>query len=161
KKRFLRYADYQSKTVEDIFSPQQREGAIKHDAYVLESSVFYNHGGHFSRKSLPTEVQLSPVQTIKVQDMNNDGQLDLLLGGNFRGAKPEVGQYNASYGALLVNQGENWKVVSASESGLSVEGEVRHWALLPRTEDTLWVAVKNNGPLGIFKKESQNTLLNK
>jgi len=152
KKRFLKYANYQSKTVEDIFSPQQREGAIRLNAYVLESSVFYNEGGQFRRENLPVEAQLSPVQTIAAQDINDDEQPDLLLGGNFLGAKPEVGQYNASYGTLLINQGRDWKEIKSTESGLRVKGKIKHWVVLTRDKDTLWIAVKNNGPLAVFEK---------
>ncbi len=135
KKKYLKYASYQGETIEDIFEPQQREGAIRYDAYVLESSVFYNEEGQFRRESLPTEAQISPVQAIRIQDINSDGYPDLLLGGNFLGAKPEVGQYSASYGVLLMNQRGEWKEIRPSESGLSVIGEIRHWIVSTEGKD--------------------------
>jgi hypothetical protein len=155
KKRFLKYANYQSKTVEDIFSPQQREGAIRLNACMLESSVFYNEGGQFRRETLPIEAQLSPVQAIAVQDMNDDEQPDLLLGGNFLGAKPEVGQYDASYGVLLINREKDWETVNSTVSGLSIKGEIKHWVALKGDRDTLWIALRNNAPLAVFKKISR------
>jgi len=155
KKKFLKYANYQGKTIEDIFSPQQIEGAVRRDVRTLESSIFYNESGKFERKSLPTEAQFSPVQTVKVQDINNDGKLDLLLGGNFSGAKPEVGQYNASYGTLLIQQADGWKALKANESGLNVKGVTKHWAMIPNNEDSLWVAIKNDGAISVFKKNNR------
>ncbi|MGD1893216.1 MAG: FG-GAP-like repeat-containing protein [Cyclobacteriaceae bacterium] len=158
KKKYLKYASYQGETIEDIFEPQQREGAIRYDAYVLESSVFYNEEGQFRRESLPTEAQISPVQAIRIQDINSDGYPDLLLGGNFLGAKPEVGQYSASYGVLLMNQRGEWKEIRPSESGLSVIGEIRHWIVSTEGKDELWIAIKNNGPVAVFKKRKNQPL---
>jgi hypothetical protein len=56
-------------------------------------------------KSLPEEAQLSPVYGIEVRDMDNDGKLDILLGGNLYNVRPEVGRYDASFGLFLKGDG--------------------------------------------------------
>ncbi len=53
------------------------------------------------RKSLPLEAQFSPVYAAEAGDFNDDGNLDILLGGNLYNVKPEVGRYDASYGSFL------------------------------------------------------------
>ena len=40
-------------------------------------------------------------QEFEVMDVNKDGNLDIVLGGNFYRAKPVVGRYDASFGLFL------------------------------------------------------------
>ena len=39
-------------------------------------------------------------------DFDQDGDLDLIMGGNLHRVKPEVGRYDASYGNVLENDGK-------------------------------------------------------
>ncbi|HEY6978476.1 MAG TPA: FG-GAP-like repeat-containing protein, partial [Chitinophagaceae bacterium] len=127
KKKYLKYADYKEQTVEDIFTKEQLSRAIRLDAYTMESSVFINNkNGTFARKALPTEAQLSPMYGIAADDFDKDGNIDILMGGNFYQSKPEVGIYDASYGTLLKGDGKgNFTAVPAQQSGLNVRGAVR------------------------------------
>ena len=46
--------------------------------------------------------QLSPVYSIISDDFNNDGFIDILLGGNLSEIKPEFGPSKASYSSLFL-----------------------------------------------------------
>ena len=77
-------------------------------------------------KPLPIRAQFSPVFSILVSDINDDGIKDLFLGGNFYGLKPEVGRYDASYGVtLLGNKRHGFDFLPPIKSGLFIKGEVR------------------------------------
>ena len=52
------------------------------------------------------EAQLSPMYGIAAEDFDKDGNIDILMGGNFYQSKPEVGIYDASYGILLKGDGK-------------------------------------------------------
>jgi enediyne biosynthesis protein E4 len=138
KKKYLKYADYKEQTMEDIFSKEQLSKAIRLDAYTMQSSVFINNGASpsplergggevtFTRKALPTEAQLSPMYGIASDDFDKDGNIDILMGGNFYQSKPEVGIYDASYGTLLKGDGKgNFLAVAAQRSGINIRGAVR------------------------------------
>jgi len=147
KKKYLKYEDYKNQTIEDIFTPEQLEGSVKHEVFVTATSVFLNKGdGVFERRSLPLTAQFAPMYGVAVEDFDSDGNLDILLGGNFYRAKPEVGIYDASYGVFLRGDGAgNFEALPAKASGFFVKGEVR--AIIPLrlgNEKTVLVARNND-----------------
>jgi hypothetical protein len=60
-----------------------------------------------------------------VHDLGNDGTREVLLGGNFSGVRPKQGRYDASYGTLLRQRGDDWTAVPPAETNLYLDGEVR------------------------------------
>jgi hypothetical protein len=63
---------------------------------------------------------------IAADDFDNDGNIDILMGGNFYQSKPEVGIYDASYGTLLKGDGKgNFVTVPAQRSGINIRGAIR------------------------------------
>ena len=132
KKKYLKYEAYQRQTYEDIFTAEEREGALHWQAFHLESGVALNEGGQFRFQPLPIEAQYAPVYALAVADFDGDGQRDLVLGGNLYRAKPEVGIYDASEGLWLRGDGRGgFEAVAGPASGLRLPGEVRALALLP------------------------------
>ncbi|MEL6845338.1 MAG: FG-GAP repeat protein, partial [Bacteroidota bacterium] len=82
KKKYLAYESYREQTVKDIFTPQQMERAIKLDAYELASVVIWNESGQFRTERLPQAAQYAPIYALSLTDVDKDGQLDILAGGN-------------------------------------------------------------------------------
>ena len=154
KKKYLKYENYKEQTVEDIFTREQLSKAIKLDAYTMQSSVFINNrNGTFSRKALPVEAQLSPMYGIVAEDFDKDGNIDILMGGNFYQSKPEVGIYDASYGILLKGDGKgNFTAVPAQQSGISIRGAVRDMALIRIGKKKVILVAENNEAIKIFNE---------
>src|SRR5678816_2819003 len=127
KKKYLKYESYKDQTIEDIFSKEQLQTAVKLSATMMESSVFINNkNGTFTTKALPTAAQLAPLYGIAVNDFDEDGKADIVMGGNFYESKPEVGIYDASYGIFLKGDGKgNFTALSAQQSGINIRGAVR------------------------------------
>jgi hypothetical protein len=150
--KYPRYEMYVEQEITDIFEPVQLENALKLEACVLETSLFINDGsGHFSRTSLPVEVQFSPVMAIESGDYNGDGFTDLVLGGNLYRTKPEVGRYDASYGNLLLGDGKNgFRVVTPLQSGFRLNGEVRDLMTISASGVELMLAARSNDSLQVF-----------
>ncbi len=153
KKKYLKYERYKDQTAQDIFTPEQLESAVKLDAYEFETSLLVNQGnGKFELKPLPVEAQVSPVYGIAVHDFDGDGNLDVLLGGNFFSAKPEVGRYDASYGLLLRGDGKgNFKAVKPKESGFYTYGEVRDISVINFGANRMVLVARNNDTLQLFQ----------
>ncbi len=151
KKKYLHFSDYQGKTIEDIFSPDQISQSIKLNANTFETAVWLNRSGRFEKSVLPIEAQFSPVYSLLVNDFDTDGNLDILLGGNLYRAKPETGIYDGSYGLLLSGDG-NGKFVSEppSRSGISIKGEVRSLQSIKGKKEKLVLIGKNNDKLEII-----------
>lgn len=127
KKRFLKYADYNKRTVDQIFTSEQIQRSYKLEAGCLASMVFLNKGNRsFEYFELPMEAQFSPIYSILADDFDKDGVIDLILGGNFYESKPEAGRYDASYGQFLKGIGDGkFVAVPARDCGLIIRGPVR------------------------------------
>jgi hypothetical protein len=154
KKKYLKYEDYKEQTVEDIFTKEQLSKAIKLDAYTMQSSVFINNkNGTFTGKALPVEAQLSPMYGIAAEDFDKDGNIDILMGGNFYESKPEVGIYDASYGTLLKGDSKgNFITLPAQQSGINIRGAVRDIVLIQVGRKKVILVAENNGVMKIFSE---------
>lgn len=157
RKKYIKYDTYKDQTLENIFSKTQLESMLTIQVQELASCVFINEGeGRFSKHRLPGEAQLSQVFAIHASDLDRDGNLDLILGGNQTRIKPELGINNASYGLTLMGVGNGtFRPLKAIESGVFVRGEVRGIAPIQVNGDIHWVFVRNNDELAVFKPNEE------
>ncbi len=157
RKKYTAYTNYASESIGDIFSREQLDTASVRIATEFASTLLMNNGDEtFSLKRLPIEAQFSPLYSILVEDFNRDGHHDLLLGGNFYGVPPDQGRNDASYGSLLLGDGEGaFAPVSLQNSGFIVTGEVRAIkSLQTATGETLVMAARNNDTVMIFRNNT-------
>ena len=119
----------------------------------LRSSILINQGdGHFKLKDLPLEAQYAPVYGILVEDFDKDGNLDVLLGGNLYGVKPEVGRYDANYGLMLKGNGDaSFEVVKSAQSGFFLKGQVRDIVSIKNKDRSLLLVAKNDEAMQVFE----------
>lgn len=155
KKRFLYYKDYGGKTISEIFDSAQLQNAIVRKAYQLQSCIALNDGkGNFKLNPLPVQAQFSPMYASLVEDLNKDGKIDILSGGNFYGVKPEIGRYDASYSTFLKGDGKgNFSYVPNSETGMNVKGQVRDIVKMHTVNGGLILFIKNNERIQVYKED--------
>jgi hypothetical protein len=150
KKKYLKYKDYNSKTLKDIFTAEQINSSSVLRANYLASGIFINEGGKFTFRELPVEAQFSPVYSMLMKDINADGYQDLILAGNFFESRPQTGRYDASYGLVLLgSQSGEFIPLTAGQSGLSVKGAVRSMLLLEENPSKLLIGI-NSDSVRIF-----------
>jgi enediyne biosynthesis protein E4 len=145
KKRYLKYSAYNNQTMEDIFSPAELEKAVIQEVNNLASTVLLNEGnGRFSPIELPRMSQRSWMYSIVVTDLNGDGIQDLIMAGNLKGAKPEVGQYDGSYGEVLLGKGDGtFEYWHNRDHGLKLNGDIRDLHIIDRDGQKILMVVKN------------------
>ena len=148
KKRFPDYESFKNAGIRDIFTEDELKEANLLQATTLSSVILINDGDFkFRVQVLPIAAQVSNVYAIATNDFDNDGDQDIVMGGNLYNVKPEVGRYDASYGVYLENLGDfNFKT-HKDGNGFSVKGEVRDMII---HNDKLIVA-RNSDSLAIFK----------
>ncbi|MDA9669323.1 VCBS repeat-containing protein [Flavobacteriaceae bacterium] len=153
KKKYVNYSQYKGQTIKDLFTDKELEGSIVHEVTMLESVILLNNGeGSFSIKQLPEETQLSPIYAILASDLDKDGNVDLILGGNLHKVKPEIGRYDASYGQFLKGLGNgNFGVSNMDESGLILNGEIRDFKILNQKQNNLLLVARNNSTMEFYQ----------
>ena len=136
KKKYLKYNSYKNQTVNDIFPFSKIKSSQTNYVYNLKTSLFINNRGDFNSVELPIQSQFSTVHAIEIEDVNQDGFKDIILGGNLYDVKPEVGRYDANYGQLFLG-GKDLKFNSLSslKSGLLFKGQVRDFAKINSIDD--------------------------
>jgi enediyne biosynthesis protein E4 len=153
KTRFVKFADYAGKAIQDVFTSEQLTDATVRKATQAATSLLINDGkGQFTLQALPVEAQFAPVHGIETLDVNADGKLDIVLAGNFFDCLPEIGRYDASYGLVLTGNGKGgYKPMKAAESGFMVKGQVRSLRKLKTlNQKSLLFCAKNNDNAQVF-----------
>jgi hypothetical protein len=102
---------------------------------------------------------MSPVFGIVAEDIDEDGKMDIWLGGNFYALKPQVGRHNASRGVFLKGKGErSFAFVPVKESGINVEGEVRDAGMIQSLNSKALIIARNNEKVLIFEKRKMHSI---
>ncbi len=153
-KRFPTYASFGASRIEDIVPGKKLRQAHVFQANTFASVVALNRGdGTFDLRALATEAQFAPIYASLAGDFDGDGKTDLIVAGNFSGVTPLQGRYDASYGLLLRGDGSGtFAPVDMEQSGLAIEGQVRHLGFWKRTNgERLIVVAKNNDKLQLIR----------
>ncbi|MEQ9101791.1 MAG: VCBS repeat-containing protein [Imperialibacter sp.] len=146
KKKYLRFKNYVGQGMDEAFTSEQISNSIILQVNDLSSQLLLNKGnGQFSSQPLPLEAQFAPVYSLLVEDFDNDGHLDVFLGGNQYRAKPETGIYDASYGLMLKGDGKGTLTsLKGAESGIHTRGEIRSAQKIKVGKQKMIVVGKNN-----------------
>ncbi|MGQ0641521.1 MAG: VCBS repeat-containing protein [Gemmatimonadaceae bacterium] len=151
--RFPSYKAYARRSVSEVFTAAELEGAVVKHAYTFATSLArQNADGSFTLIPLPREAQVAPVYGILADDLDGDGATDLLLAGNFDGFKPEIGRMRAGYGLLLRgDRGGAFTPVRRTESGFFVPGQSRDIRRLRTARGPRYAVARNNDRLLVFR----------
>jgi len=148
KKQNLKFSDYATKSIDELFSKEILEAATVKTINTYASLIAINDGnGSFSVKELPLEAQLSCINAIQCEDINQDGYLDLILAGNNFNYKPQFGRLDANQGLVLFGDNSgNFR--NQTQTGFKVKGEVKamEWFTDKSGKRYLIVGVNNNKP---------------
>jgi hypothetical protein len=108
-------------------------------------------GGRFRAKPLPVQAQLAPVFGMVCSDLDEDGNLDVLLTGNSFATEVMAGRYDALHGLCLLGDGKG-NFSPEGSSGFAVAGDGKGLARLAGPGGkTLFLATRNAGTLLAFE----------
>ena len=153
KKENLRHHEYATKTIQTLFDPALVKSATVKTFNYSSSVIAWNEGnGKFTIQELPLEAQLSSVNAILCKDINKDGKLDIVLGGNITECLPQFGRLDANYGIVLENKGNRkLTVMSPAKTGISLTGMVRDIAWINGSKGSYLMFLRNNDYPAIYK----------
>jgi hypothetical protein len=150
KKDFVRYTNFAGKTVDEVFAKFQIKDAPYLKSHQFESLVLYNQKGkNFTAKALPIEAQFSPIEDIAVEDIDQDGYLDLVLGGNTTAVASYFGSYQGNWGLILKGDATG-SFKTFKESSLKIKGDVKQIREVTVGTNKWLIFAKNNSSLEVF-----------
>ena len=148
KKRFPDFASFKDADITKIFTEEELSKADVLECNQLKTVLLLNDGSYnFSSVPLPAEAQLSPIYAIDTHDFNNDGEMDIVMGGNLYGVVPEIGIYDGTYGLFFRNEGDLKYTTQSDGDGLRVDGEIRDFII----NDSLLSVIVSNDTITTFK----------
>ena len=152
RRKYSSYKQFGQATIEMLLSPEDLKGALVLQANHMESSYIENlGGGKFTMKNLPTAVQVAPVNGMVTEDVNGDGNLDVVMVGNDYGNEVFTGRYDAFTGLVLAGDGKGaFEVMSSLRSGFNVGGDAKSLAILSMKDKELFLASQNIDSLKVY-----------
>lgn len=133
-----------------MFPKEVFENSIMKKSAISESIIAINNGnGNYTIKKLPSRVQFSCINGIVCTDVNNDGNLDLIMAGNNFEFKPQYSRLDASYGNVLLGDGKlNFTWQNYNTSGFLIKNEVKHLNIIKdkNGKKHIVAAINNESP---------------
>ncbi len=152
-KRYPKVSMYANATMANLFSDQELTGSKSFKINNFKSGVFVNEGKRFVFKPFPMEAQLSNINDMLAEDVNQDGKMDLVLVGNSDAPRISLGRNDAFNGLILLNEGKaNWKPVTFDESGFYVPNIAQRIASIKTSTSSIWMVANNSEKAQFFKK---------
>lgn len=160
RKRFPLYKDFTTASIDKLLTAEERSKAMVLEANEFRSMYIENKGindkgeTQFVMHPLPTMAQLGPIFGMVAQDVDNDGNLDVVLVGNDYSGEVSMGRYDALNGLWLRGNGRGGFIpTSPSSSGFFVPGNAKGLVELTGSNgQSLLVATQNRGRLCVFKR---------
>jgi hypothetical protein len=150
RKKYNNYKDYARATINDILP--DTKNALTLRANYLSNSFIENKGnGKFDLQPLPALAQMAPLYGMVADDINADGNLDLIISGNDHGNEIVNGHYDAMNGLVLLGDGKNgFKPLSIMQSGIFIPGDGKGLTKLNAGNSYAIAATQNKDSLKLF-----------
>ncbi len=155
KKKFLYAKDFAAASMKEIFSTQKLNQALKYQANDFNNAILINKGNlRFELQALPWQAQITSFRTMLPLYSKENQVPDFLLLGNFFDNQIQFGRYDADYGTLILNQGNNLMKVS-EQTPYFFKGEIRKTLPITIHKHPAFIVAKNNDFLQIIKIKNQ------
>ncbi len=152
--KFKDYHTFASSKLVEILPEDKVEDAVVREIKSFESILLINDNGSLKKVVLPNELQIAPIKSALVLDVNGDGNKDIITVGNHFGVEVETTRYDAGIGAVLLGDGNNnFKYLDALQSGFYVPFDSRDVKYLSSGNKSIILVANNNHPLSTFRLE--------
>ncbi len=148
KKRFTNYSSYSNAVIENVLTESEIAASKQLSAYELNSCYIRNDGNKFTMVPMPAAFQFAPVFAMETMDVNNDGHLDIISGGNLSATRSRTGKLSGNGGFVFHGDGKgNFTFVHPARTGIKVPDDVRQ---IKKDGVTLFFAI-NNRPVQVYR----------
>jgi enediyne biosynthesis protein E4 len=153
KKRFETFTQYATTPFESAFSKEELKDAYTKSAFELSSLVLVNKAGKkFEKVELPEIAQLSTINDILVEDINQDNQMDIVLIGNDFAQETLFGRYDASIGTVLLGDGKlGWQIHQSNRGRFISNKDAKFIRSLHTRKGKSFLITNNNDSIDYYR----------
>lgn len=146
KGKYKSHSSFAQATIQDIFSSEELASAISFQANYMYTSYIENKGdGKFAITPLPTEVQIAPVYGMLVEDVDENGNPDVLMVGNDYSCEVLQGRFDAFRGMVLLGDGRgSFRPQSITRSGFVGPGDAKGLTYVLNPDGSMKVIATQN-----------------
>jgi hypothetical protein len=163
KRRFETFLQYATTPFEKSFSKEELRDAVDGYAYNLSSIILVNEkGAGFRKTDIPEIAQISSINDVLIEDLDNDTHLDLILVGNDYAQETLFGRYDASIGTVLLGDGKlGWHEFENRNSNFVADKNAKEVLILRgKNAEKLIVVINNDGPVQCYTLQDGGQMSN-
>ena len=125
KKKYRTYGEFSRAPLEELVSEELLQTALRLQLNETRSIILWNEDGQLIAEALPRTAQYSTINAILIEDLNQDGLPDLVLGGNDYKYKPQFGRQDATLGWVSYGEKKEGRIHFGECISLGVSGQIR------------------------------------
>jgi hypothetical protein len=150
--RFPTFGSFANITMDEAFGEATLKRALHYEADSFASMYFHNDGaGKFTATPLPNLAQIAPIKSIVVQDVDGDGNVDLIVAGNMYDAEPNTPRADAGNGLWLKGDGRgHFAPVATWQSGLLAPADVTGLAVVKTASGKALIVANSGDSVQVF-----------
>ena len=150
--KFKDYSSFANATIVDVYGTKDLKESLHYQVTSFSSVYLENKGnGNFTKSDLPFMAQIGPINDVLIDDFNQDGNMDILVGGNLYASEVETPRSDAGIGSILLGDGQgSFNPISYKLSGINMAGDVKTLALIKNSGRRTVEVGNNQGPLQLF-----------
>jgi hypothetical protein len=155
RKKYPTYSGFGRTTMQDLWKDKDKENALILEATDMNTSFIQNKAdGKFNISAMPLAAQIAPVYGMIAKDVDQDGNLDLVMTGNDYSMEPFTGRHDAFMGLYLKGNGKGgFKDFSMAQSGLCISGDAKGFATVSSARgNELLIATQNQDSVKVYQR---------
>lgn len=152
KEKFPTYDLFAKATIDEVYEGKLDE-TLKKEVSDFSSAIFMNEGGIFKRINFPHQWQLFNWNDIVLEDLDKDGNLDIISAGNLYEAEVETPRCDAGNGLILFGNGDGTFDQAFPTSINWADQNVKKLGLIHLNKSPAIIIGNNNDVLELLKFE--------
>ena len=150
KSKFPTFKSFAEADLQTIYGEEKLSGGLHYKATNFESGILINQNGTLEYHALPKKAQYGPTLSTICVDVNKDGHLDIIGGGNIYNTEVETVRFDGSKGYILLGDGTGM-FIDLPYSGFDLDGNVKDICWIDMGVKKSIIVAKNGEPIQMFE----------
>ena len=151
KEKYPTFEGFANATLEELYTEEKLETSIHLEVNTFASIALLSESEGYSVVDLPMNAQVSPINRFIVEDFDNDGYKDIILGGNMFHTEVETPRYDSGVGLMMkVDENGTFKPIHPMYSGIFLNKDVKDITPIKIGDQLSFLVSNNNDKIQVF-----------